>query len=227
MGGIGYLGSLRGHPVRRRHLVHPVWGFLLLFLASCAGPRPQSQLPGGEVGVASWYGPKFHGRPTASGEIFDMHQLTAAHKTLPLGSWVQVTNLENGRSIQVRVNDRGPFVADRIIDLSYAAARALDMVDKGLARVHVWPLQAPAPRLVRGPGAYTLQVGAFSDKRNAVTLKARLDAVTSGAYISKVSVAGRTFYRVRVGTFVKPEAARRAATEVAAYGFTVILVGRE
>ena len=156
-----------------------------------------------------------------------MHQLTAAHKTLPLGSWVQVTNLENGRSIQVRVNDRGPFVGDRIIDLSYAAARSIDMVQKGIVWVHVMPLQAPAPRLVRAPGTYTLQVGSFSDKRNAVTLKARLDAVTPGAYISKVNVGGRTFYRVRMGRFDGPEAAKRAATEVAGYGFTVILVGRE
>lgn len=156
-----------------------------------------------------------------------MHQLTAAHKTLPLDSWVQVTNLENGRSIQVRVNDRGPFVGGRIIDLSYAAARSLDMVNKGIAWVHVLPVQAPSPRLERAPGAYTLQVGSFSDKRNAVTLKARLDGVTPGAYISKVNVGGKTFYRVRVGRFDRPGEAKRAATEVAAYGFTVILVGQE
>lgn len=156
-----------------------------------------------------------------------MHQVTAAHRTLPLGSWVQVTNLENGRSIQVRVNDRGPFVAGRIIDLSYAAARALDMVGKGLAQVHVWPIRVPASRLVRRPRAYTLQVGSFIEERNAVILKTRLDALTTGAYISRVSVNGETFYRVRVGSFDSPEAAGRVAMQVAAYGFTVILVERE
>ena len=90
-----------------------------------------------ERGVASWYGPKFHGRKTSSGEIYDMHQMTAAHKTLPLPTYARVTNLENGRSAIVRINDRGPFVGDRVIDLSYAAAHKLDVVAKGTARVEV------------------------------------------------------------------------------------------
>ncbi len=88
-----------------------------------------------EKGIASWYGRKFHGRATASGEIYDMHAMTAAHKSLPLPTWVRVRNLDNGKSIVVKVNDRGPFVDDRIIDLSYEAAKRLDMIGPGTARV--------------------------------------------------------------------------------------------
>lgn len=90
-----------------------------------------------EVGIGSWYGPNFHGRPTANGEVFDQHQMTAAHTTLPIPSIAEVTNLENGRSVIVRINDRGPFVDDRIIDLSRAAAEELDYRSRGLARVRV------------------------------------------------------------------------------------------
>lgn len=102
-----------------------------------------------ERGVASWYGRPFHGRPTSSGERYDMHEMTAAHTTLPLPTWVEVTNLSNGKRIVVKVNDRGPFVADRVIDLSYAAASALDIVRSGTARVEIHAVAepaAPAPR---------------------------------------------------------------------------------
>ncbi len=156
-----------------------------------------------------------------------MHQLTAAHRALPLGTWVHVTNLQNGRSIQVRVNDRGPFVRGRIIDLSYAAARAIGMVRQGVARVHIRPLGGAPPQLARGPGTYTLQVGSFSDARNALLLKTRLDALTRGTYISEITVNGETFYRVRVGSFDNREQARRAARQVAAHGFTIILMDRD
>jgi rare lipoprotein A len=97
-----------------------------------------------ERGVASWYGRPFHGRPTSSGEMYDMHEMTAAHTTLPLPTWVEVTNLSNGKRIVVKVNDRGPFVADRVIDLSYAAANALDIVRSGTARVEIHAVAEPA-----------------------------------------------------------------------------------
>lgn len=207
-------------------VVTRAWAVLLtvIVVAGCARAPVRPQAYGPQVGIASWYGPKFHGRRTASGEVYDMHQLSAAHRTLPLGSWVQVTNLENGRSIQVRVNDRGPFVRGRIIDLSYAAAQSLGMVRQGLARVSVWPLQAPPSRLAGSPRAYTLQVGAFSAEGNALTMKSRLDGVTSGAYISKIGVDGQTYYRVRVGNFDNREAARRVALQLATHGYTVILI---
>src|SRR5437773_7085951 len=98
-------------------------------------PSPPPVAGGVQVGVASWYGPGFHGNRTANGEIYDQYELTAAHRSLPHGTRVMVTNLMNGRAVEVRINDRGPFVGGRVIDLSYAAARAIDMVGPGTARV--------------------------------------------------------------------------------------------
>jgi rare lipoprotein A len=97
-----------------------------------------------QVGTASWYGKQFHGRQTASGEYYDMYQLTAAHRTLPLGTWVKVTNLKNGRWIMVRINDRGPVPQDRIIDLSYSAAELLGMEEQGLAKVRLDIMSSPS-----------------------------------------------------------------------------------
>jgi rare lipoprotein A (peptidoglycan hydrolase) len=127
---------------------------LLYVLSGCAGTvsRPQSQpplltflpprLPLGQRGVASWYGPGFHGNPTASGEIFNQQALTAAHPTLPFGTPVEVINLDNGKSVRVRITDRGPFVRGRAIDLSHRAAQKLDMVKAGISRVRIKPLVA-------------------------------------------------------------------------------------
>lgn len=117
-----------------------------------------------ETGVASWYGHPYHGRASASGEIYDMEKLTAAHRTLPFHTWVRVRGLENGKTVEVRINDRGPFVGGRIIDLSKAAARAIDMIGPGTAKVRLEVIRAPegaaAPR-------FAVQVGAFRDRRNA------------------------------------------------------------
>lgn len=125
-----------------------------------------------EVGLASWYGPPYHNRKAANGEIYDMHQLTAAHKTLPLNSVVRVTNLKTGEQVTVRINDRGPFVGDRVIDLSMAAAKAIGVWRAGVARVRVDVLTAPAP-LDRG-GRWCVQIGAFADPGDALHLKQRL-----------------------------------------------------
>jgi rare lipoprotein A len=122
---------------------------ILLLAVGCVGrphPPPEVQVhpvAGGhsETGVASWYGRKYHGRATASGERYDMHRLTAAHPTLPFGTRVRVTNLENGREVEVRINDRGPFRKGRILDLSYAAAQELRMVEQGVARVRIVVLE--------------------------------------------------------------------------------------
>ena len=128
---------------------------VLVLIAGCATPpraaaRRAAPGGGGAVGVASYYAAKYHGRTTASGETFDNGKLTAAHRTLPFGTTVRVTNLTNGRSVVVRVNDRGPFVAGRIIDLSRAAAQRLDMIEAGLARVKVEPLGSRPQRIARG-----------------------------------------------------------------------------
>ena len=138
-------------------------------------PAPPAHIPQAgetETGVASWYGEPYHGRRAANGEIYDMEQLTAAHRTLPFDTWVRVTNQANGRSVDVRITDRGPFVGDRIIDLSRAAAREVAMLGPGLAQVRIVILQAPesAPVL----GLFGVQVGSFRNKDSALLLRERL-----------------------------------------------------
>ena len=181
-------------------------------------------------GVASWYGKKFHGNPTASGEIYDMYHLTAAHRTLPLGTYVMVTNLENNRSVQVKINDRGPFVKGRIIDLSYAAARSIDMVEKGTARVKVAVLKGKpliAKKEDEGFGrGFTVQVGAFSDKGNAVKLTNALGKEIRDVYISVFETSMARYYRVRVGHFNTRERAYRLAAQLADMGYSVLIAPR-
>ena len=160
-----------------------------------------------EQGVASWYGRKFHGRKTSSGEIYDMYAMTAAHKTLPLGTWVRVQRRDTGKQIEVRINDRGPFVRGRIIDLSYTAAKQLDMVGPGTARVEVVAL-GKRRRTTTGDtyipmdyynGAFTFQVGAFSSRDNADRLRAKLNQRFINAHVVPYDRGDAVFYRVRVG----------------------------
>lgn len=130
---------------------------------------------GEEEGEASWYGGQYHGRQTASGEIFNTYDLTAAHKTLPFGTEVEVTNLDNGKTVVVRINDRGPFIEGRIIDLSYGAANRLDMIRAGVARVRIeWNDQGSE---LAQQQFYTIQVAAFRDGDNALALKHRLESM--------------------------------------------------
>jgi rare lipoprotein A len=126
-----------------------------------------------ETGLASWYGPNYHSRPASSGEIYDQHGYTAAHRTLPLHTLVRVTNVKNGSSTLVRINDRGPFIEGRIIDLSLAAAQKIDVWRPGVAPVRVEVLEAPKP-LDRG-GRWAVQIGAFRDARQATDLRLRLE----------------------------------------------------
>ena len=163
-----------------------------------------------ERGIASWYGKKFHGKRTSSGEPYDMYAMTAAHKTLPLPTYVRVTNLRNGRSAVLRVNDRGPFLHNRLIDLSYAAALKLDIVRTGTGVVEIEALGVDtvsgvvtpsevAPEPAKAPRLY-LQVGAFTNWENAVTLRARLDDAKFGTVFIQSELRDETrFYRVRVG----------------------------
>ena len=148
-----------------------------------------------EEGLASWYGGKFQGRRTASGEIFDTRQLTAAHKSLPFGTRVLVTNLENGRSIAVRINDRGPFVAGRVIDLSLAAAAAIGLAGRGVAAVRLEVLadEEPGAAARPGPAAYCLQLGAFRRRDNAEHLLARL---RNAGFAAELEPAGGGVTRV-------------------------------
>ena len=189
-----------------------------------------------EEGTASWYGTKFHGQNTANGELYDLYGMTAAHKTLPLPTYVQVTNLTNNRKIIVRVNDRGPFYSDRIIDLSYAAAKKLGYADQGVAHVLVegidpvaWQQQNNPSYLVQsqppltprtaeiippepietGHTGYYLQVGAFSNAQSAEQLSQRLrDVVSANVFVSKVQQNALTLHRVRLGPVSSQDEAR-------------------
>lgn len=152
-----------------------------------------------ETGVASWYGPNFHGKKTANGERYDMYQMTAAHRILPMQTRLMVQNLDNGRRAEVRVNDRGPFVNNRIIDLSYAAADYLGVVGPGTARVY---LETVAGQKLRYQGPFYVQYGAFAVAENASRLKARLIARGfAGTRVSVGELNGTTFWRVQIGAF--------------------------
>jgi peptidoglycan lytic transglycosylase len=169
-----------------------------------------------ERGYASWYGPQFHGRRTANGEVYDMNAMTAAHRELPFGTVVEVRNLDNGRRVQVRINDRGPFVRGRIIDLSRAAAEAIDMIGSGTARVE---LRARLDRPVRPAGRFTVQVGAFRDRDRALDLAAGLRR----HYEVEVQGVG-LWHRVRVGGARDRGAAKRLAGELRRRGYDAVVV---
>jgi rare lipoprotein A len=215
--------STRGNPVS-----YEVFGKRYHVLATAEGYKEQ--------GVASWYGPDFHARPTSSGEPYDMYAMTAAHKTLPIPAYARVTNLSNGRSVIVRINDRGPFVGNRIIDLSYTAAHKLDMWRAGTAFVEVEVITpgasadiareltpAPATRPLTGPVLY-MQVGAFGMADNAAKLAERLRA----AGIEPVGVAGPAgtppLHRVRIGPITDVAAYDSMAERVEKLGLTTHLV---
>jgi rare lipoprotein A len=161
-----------------------------------------------ETGIASWYGSAYHNRKAANGEVFDMNQPTAAHKTLPLNSIVRVTNLKTGKSIVLRINDRGPFVGDRILDLSMAAAKELDVYRMGLAQVKLEVLQAPSP-LDQG-GRWAVQIGAFTDYDEAAKLKDKLTRKYSASKVIQFTGPTGEWVRIR-----PPQDDRKRAFELA------------
>jgi rare lipoprotein A len=172
-----------------------------------------------ERGIASWYGPDFHGKRTSSGERYDMYQMTAAHKTLPIPAYVEVVNLQNGRRAVVKVNDRGPFKDNRIIDLSYAAARKLGIWQQGTGLVDIRVVDPGAPP--PGPPAaarvaaadqtlqFFVQVGAFFDRGNAERMLERVRQVAADARLTPGESNGQAVYRVQIGPFVAVEESDR------------------
>lgn len=193
--------------------------------ASAAAPltRGAPFIPGVyvEQGTASWYGVPFNGRRAADGEIFDMNSFVAAHRTLPFGSILRVTNLNNGREVQVRVIDRGPFVGDRILDLARAAAASLGMIGTGTAPVRIELLSDPGTPA----GEFTVQIGAFAGRTNAERLRDRLLTTYQPIYIQDYDAPAGHFYRVRVGRVPNPEAAEALASQLrASDGFQTFVV---
>jgi rare lipoprotein A len=208
---------------------------LMLFAAGCTRhttARLPARIGSTETGIASWYGVPYHGRPTASGEIFDMEKLTAAHRALPFQTWVEITNLSNGKQVDVRITDRGPFVRGRIIDLSMAAARQIDMVRAGTVRVRLRVIAAP----VNGPptnaapvnalhtpqtgaGGYAVQAGAFSDPSHAEALRETLPYPDARVVAPHGEPRGErqgnpALWRVLVGHGLTAQAATALAAEV-------------
>lgn len=178
--------------------------------------RPPQHL---QHGIASWYGDEFHGRRTANGEVYDMFRLTAAHQHAPLGIHAIVTNLDNGRTVRVRINDRGPFVGERILDVSYGAARRLGMVETGLARVSIrfLPETAPIPTFV-------VQAGAYTHEDNATRVQQALATHYAKVWVIMGREGGQFYYRVRLGTFRSREEAERIAHHVTTLGYAAKVI---
>lgn len=174
-------------------------------------------------GIASWYGAPFHGRKTANGETYNMHARTAAHKILPLGTFVLVRSLDTGKETVVRINDRGPFVRGRIIDLSYRAAQELDMIGPGTANVAVIAMEkglAEAEHADFYSGDFTVQVGAFVIKSLAEKLRNELQADSEQVFMETVRRESETFYRVRVGRFTSLARAKAEAARLLESGYS-------
>ena len=204
---------------------------LLLSLAACSVPPSQvrpplsSDEPVTQTGIASWYGPGFHGKATASGAVYNQNDLTAAHQTLPLGTRIMVTNLENGRATELLINDRGPFVKGRIIDLSYAAAESLGMIAPGTIPVRLEVIDSPQKiHFIPTSLDYTLQVGSFAQLENAQNLRDRLAKSYSDVSIIPLQAKDVTYYRVQLGNFSNRAAAEERARQVAQAGFPVIVM---
>jgi rare lipoprotein A len=225
--------------LRRAHSIRlPVLLLATIVAAGCAGrrpaatsappvivPQPAPQPPAPSIeqppaptapaiyveeGIASWYGVPFHGRRAANGEIFDMNTLVAAHRTLPFGSILRVTNLNNDRQVEVRVIDRGPFVKGRVLDVARAAAIALDMIGTGTAPVRIELLSGPTPAV----GDFTVQVGAFADRMNAEHLRERLIGSYQPIFIQGYDAANGRYYRVLVGRAPNSDVAQQLSMQL-------------
>lgn len=177
-----------------------------------------------EEGLASWYGAEEHGGPTSNGETFDMNRPTAAHKTLPLGCFIKVTNKLNGKSTVVRVNDRGPFVAGRIVDLSYRGAQDLDMVGRGVTPVSLEVVSSASrasspPAQQVSASVYTLQVAAFSDREKARIVSEKMEKELAYATVRRVDTDRGSVYRVHAGRFRSRADAEAARSTLARNGY--------
>lgn len=203
----------------------------VLLLLSCAPIKKTTSVEypsEAKKGIASWYGSEFHGKPTASGEIYNMYEYTCAHREYPFGTKLRVINLKNGKDVVCTVNDRGPFIPGRDLDLSYASAKQIELIGAGAAEVLMEPIGRDH-RYVRyvkytpTSGQLTIQVGAFKEIDNALRLKQALSLNYSNVYIAKTVVKGETFYRVRVGKFNNYNEAYNIAKSMAQEGYKVLI----
>lgn len=186
-------------------------------LVSCGGAPKPSDFPGYPIGfvergVASWYGPGFHGNKTANGERYDMHLLTAAHRTLPLGSIAVVRSMSSGREVTVRINDRGPFARGRVLDLSLAGAQALGMTGAGTDQVELRVVGYQGR--TADMGVLRVQVGSFSDQQNAHNIFERVKRLYPGGRIQLVDLPEGRRYRVHIGQFLTETQAEAAVSRL-------------
>lgn len=201
----------------------------LLFSCAPIKKTPSTEYqPEAKKGIATWYGSEFHGRPTASGEIYNMYDYTCAHKEYPFGTKLRVINLRNGKSVICTVNDRGPFIPDRDIDLSYVSARQIDLIGAGITEVLMEPVGRDynyVRHVKYSPisGKLTIQVGAFREIDNAIRLKQSLSLNYRNVYITKTVLKGEAFYRVRVGKFSSYDEAYKIAKSMGQEGYKVLI----
>lgn len=198
----------------------------LFFLSSCGIVRETTKSVDTTLaigsGVASWYGPDFHGKATANGETYNMNDLTAAHRTLPFNTMVLVENKDNGRSVIVRINDRGPYVGNRIIDLSRRAAREVNMINTGTANVELFLVEEGdrpiTDQNISNRETFTVQIASFGNEQEATNHS----QTVSGSRVEKVTVSGRVIFRVYYGSYRTADEAGRAQKKLAdrgIYGF--------
>jgi rare lipoprotein A len=195
-----------------------LYPFLLILVVGCASTKevtrqrfePGREVQYREVGLASWYGEEYHGRKTANGEVYNMYAMTAAHRTLPFNLRVRVTNLENGKKAEFRINDRGPFIPGRIVDLSKSGAKELGFLGSGTAKVTVeaigWTVSGSSPT---PEGVYAIQVGSFMEEDNADHFRKELARTHSNVHVVPWESNTSRYYRVRLGSFRTQEEARR------------------
>jgi len=200
---------------------------MLILLGACASTRYE-RYQGTHYGIASWYGSDFHGKPTSSGEPFNMYALTCAHQVYPFGTRLRVTNISNNKSVICVVNDRGPFVKGRDIDLSYAAANEIDLIGIGVGEVKIESegrdtSYVKVVKYQTDMGTTTIQVGSFKDFTNAKRLQTALELRYSEVYIKETCIEGDTYYRVRVGKFSDRSQVDDFAKTLADEGYDVLI----
>lgn len=220
----------------------------LSFVASCASVRyesypqairespkasaPDVSVPKSKYIVASWYGSDFHGKPTSSGELYNMYTKTCAHKEYPFGTRLKVTNISNDRSVECTVNDRGPFIAGRDLDLSYACAKEIGLIGSGTGKVRIEYLGRDAryvkevrysPARAGSEGPFTIQVGSYKDMSNASRMKTALEFKYSRVYITRAEVNDSAYFRVNIGKFSAKDDAYRVAKTLADEGYNVLV----
>ena len=226
--------SVAGGPASSRTLRASIGYFVLLaacaYFAGCAAQAPSRSAPPplppqvtSVEGVASWYGPGFHGRRTSSGAVYDQEDLTAASTLFPLGTHLLVTNLANSRAVEVIVNDHGPYVKGRQIDLSHKAASVLGVIGPGTARVRMDVLGTPAGGPAIGE-RFFVQVGSFADSSNARRMQQRLAAAYPDVRIETAEAGASTYYRVRMGAFMNRDEAESRAARVSSIGYSAVII---